>query len=104
MYKLLKKIEMAADMLTWGRLEKCEKCGGQFQLGKNNYVCNGNISEWAKCMSSVTEPSRVKVRIPKELKEKYNFLKNYKCHVSNRIFHFTLPSSSSMLKKEEHEG
>lgn len=95
---------MAADMLTWGRLEKCEKCGGQFKFNQNNYVCTGNISEWAKCMSTLTEPPRLKVRIPKELKENYVFLKKYKCQVSNRIFRFALPSTSSLVKREENAG
>lgn len=98
-------IEAAADMLTWGRLEPCDKCCGQYKLGKNNYICTGNVSEWAKCLQTKTDPPRIKVSVPEELKNKHDFLSNYKSAVSNRIFQYAPPTTSSyLIKKEEGEA
>lgn len=42
--------------------------------GNSAYVCNGNISEWAKCDNISKEPKRVPVKIPKYLQDQYPFL------------------------------
>lgn len=95
---------MAADMLTWGALEKCEKCQGQFQLGKNNYICKGQLTEWSKCMTTLVEPPRKKVKIPKD--KCFEFLKEKKLTVSHRIFN-AAPKTTEIkveVKTEEQSG
>lgn len=66
---------MLADVMTFGALEPCKKCGGQFKFKSGiGYECKGDVSEWAKCEEIVINPKRKKFVIPKDLKESDKFL------------------------------
>lgn len=85
--------------MTFGALKRCPSCDGQYVFNKSNYICNGNISEWAKCENIVKEPPRIPCRIPKDIDHK--FLKK-KFQVKPRILKYTPPSGSKFgVKKEE---
>lgn len=57
-------------------MKPCTKCkDGNFVFGNSTYICNGNLSEWAKCDNVVKEPPRTSVNIPQYIKDEYSFLK-----------------------------
>ncbi|XP_033221559.1 poly [ADP-ribose] polymerase [Belonocnema kinseyi] len=94
--------DVLADAMTFGALEPCKKCGGQFKFKSGvGYTCTGDISEWTKCEEVQHDPKRKKFVVPKNLKEKSDFLGTYKAKVARRIFRITAPSTSSAVKKEE---
>lgn len=87
------KIDMVVDILSFGALDKCEKCKdfeqgecATFVLGNLGYVCTGNFSSWAKCDNVLTEPKRFPVRIPSKLQEMSAFFRNYSAIVRIRKF------------------
>uniref|UniRef100_A0A182ST04 NAD(+) ADP-ribosyltransferase n=1 Tax=Anopheles maculatus TaxID=74869 RepID=A0A182ST04_9DIPT len=98
-------LDRACDALLFGALERCSKCGGQYVLQKAAYVCQGNLTEWTKCMNAEKAPPRKKTKIPDELKSEYSFLKRYKSSVSDRVFRYVPPSVSTAMKgvKKEEE-
>lgn len=63
------------DVIFFGAIKSCTNCNnGNFVFGNSSYVCNGNLSEWAKCDNVVKEPNRSTVKIPKYIKDEYSFL------------------------------
>ncbi|XP_050082523.1 poly [ADP-ribose] polymerase [Anopheles aquasalis] len=97
-------LDRVCDIITFGALERCSKCGGQFALQKSAYVCEGNLTEWTKCMHAEKVPARKKTKIPSDIKSEYAFLKSYKSVVSDRLIRYVPPSVSTVttkLKKEE---
>ncbi|XP_043465217.1 poly [ADP-ribose] polymerase [Leptopilina heterotoma] len=94
--------DMLADVMTFGALDTCKQCGGQFKFQSGvGYKCTGDVSEWAKCEEIVVNPKRRKFVIPKELKETDKFLSSYKSKVMERVVKITAPSVSSAVKKED---
>ena len=68
-------LDMLADVMTFGALEPCDKCGGSFKFESGiGYKCKGDISEWTKCEEVKQDPKRRKFVVPGHLKEKYDFL------------------------------
>jgi poly [ADP-ribose] polymerase 1 len=78
--------DRCADILTFGALEKCNKCGkGDFIFARHGYKCNGMIDEWTKCGNFQEKPDRIKCKIPSALKgEEGGFFAKYKSKVENR--------------------
>ena len=82
-----RNIELLADCMAFGTLEKCPEChNGQLRFRIAGYICTGNITEWAKCIYQTQTPKRRAFFIPDELKEKHVFLKNYKYQKQKRIY------------------
>ncbi|KAK0084215.1 hypothetical protein PV325_001027 [Microctonus aethiopoides] len=95
-------LDMLCDSMTFGALSCCAKCSGQLKFRSGvGYKCRGDLTEWTKCEEIYTNPKRTKFIISPELKERYEFLKNYKPKVEQRLFQITAPSTSSMVKKED---
>lgn len=69
-------LDWLADMMTFGALCKCNKCGtGQFVFRSGfGYQCIGHSSEWSKCDNMVDKPKRVPFKVPKQFKEQYSFM------------------------------
>lgn len=86
-------IDRIADLMTFGSLEPCDKCGGQLSyVSGTGYKCEGDLSEWVKCDNVSISPKRKKFKVPKELQEEYEFLKKYKGKVGNRLMQLNQPS------------
>lgn len=50
-------------------MKPCLVCReGQFVFKNSIYTCNGNISEWSKCINTVKTPHRVPAQIPEKYK------------------------------------
>lgn len=66
MTKLFQQIlNHLADVLYFGAMRPCSMCKeGQFEFKNAIYTCNGNISEWSKCINTVKAPNRVPAQIP----------------------------------------
>lgn len=95
-------LDALADLLTFGALQRCPACKGQFVFNKSNFICNGNVNEWVKCENMLKEPPRKPARIPKDIDlDKFPFLnRNFK--VKPRALKYVPPSASSLgVKKEE---
>lgn len=68
-------MDHVTDVIFFGALKPCTKCkNGNFIFGNSSYLCNGNISEWAKCDNVVKEPPRTTVKIPQYIQKEYPFL------------------------------
>ncbi|XP_066587156.1 poly [ADP-ribose] polymerase [Prorops nasuta] len=94
-------LDHLADIICFGALEICPKCGGQLSFTSGvGYTCNGNLSEWVKCENVIIDPKRSKVQIPIELKETYPQLFK-KLKVGKRAIRLAVPSTSSVGKKED---
>lgn len=94
-----KLLDQIADMLTFGAIDKCSMCKGtQILFQKSGYICNGDLTEWTKCMNIVKEPKRNPVVIPSEMKSKFMFLKDVKKKVENRVIQYIAPSTSTIAK------
>ncbi|CAG9763321.1 unnamed protein product [Ceutorhynchus assimilis] len=92
-------LDRISDLMTFGALKRCKECqDGQLVFHKLGYTCTGNLSEWAKCTNVTKEPERTKFLVPKDLKEEYAFLKNYKYVARNRVFKDVNPTVP--IKKE----
>lgn len=72
----LKMLDRLSDIMTFGALKKCTKCGsGQFVFRSGfGYQCIGHLSEWSKCENIVDKPERTPFKVPKEFKEQYSFM------------------------------
>uniref|UniRef100_A0A8D8HIL5 NAD(+) ADP-ribosyltransferase n=1 Tax=Culex pipiens TaxID=7175 RepID=A0A8D8HIL5_CULPI len=92
-----------SDILTFGALKPCTKCGGQFVLQKSAYICEGNLTEWVKCLTAEAKPARVPAIIPAEIKQQFRFLAKYKSVVSDRVIKYVPPSLSTTMKKVKNE-
>lgn len=95
-------LDAVADLLTFGALERCPTCQGQFVFNKSNYICTGNVNEWVKCENMLKEPPRKPVRMPKDIDLKeHSFLdRNFK--VKARALKYIPPTVSALgVKKEE---
>lgn len=92
-----------SDILTFGALKPCTKCGGQFVLQKSAYICEGNLTEWVKCLTAEAKPARVPAIIPDEIKLQFRFLAKYKSVVSDRVIKYVPPSLSTTMKKVKKE-
>lgn len=68
-------VDRIADVMTFGALEPCNKCGGQLSyVSGKGYKCEGDLSEWVKCDNVLVDPKRKVFKVPKELGEEYEFL------------------------------
>lgn len=57
------------DVIYYGALKPCIQCkNGRFVFRNSNYVCNGNISEWARCDNYAEEPERQPTVIPEHIR------------------------------------
>ncbi|KAL0276840.1 UNVERIFIED_CONTAM: hypothetical protein PYX00_004320 [Menopon gallinae] len=93
-------LDRLADGMTFGALKKCEKCGnGQLTFRSGiGYKCRGHVSEWSRCEYTTSKPARVAFKVPKDLKENYEFLNKYKGKVSNRLFIQSSPKAKEEVK------
>ncbi|XP_055640621.1 poly [ADP-ribose] polymerase [Toxorhynchites rutilus septentrionalis] len=96
-------LERVCDILTFGTLQPCPKCKGQYVLQKSAYMCEGNLTEWVKCLNSDKKPPRVPTKIPSDIKKAYSFLGKYKSVVSERVIKYVPPSLSTTMKKVKKE-
>ncbi|XP_049283298.1 poly [ADP-ribose] polymerase [Anopheles funestus] len=96
-------LDRVCDTLLFGALERCSKCGGQYVLQKASYVCEGNLTNWVKCMNSEKAPPRKNAVIPADLRAAYSFLKRYKSNVRDRVFRYVPPSISTVMKSVKKE-
>lgn len=92
---LPQKLDLVADILTFGALESCSDCAGQLVFSKNGYVCTGRISEWAKCEHFTKEPPRRRCQIPSWLTEQFA---GRKVEVQHRALKVVQSSSSAFSK------
>ena len=77
--------ERSADFLTFGALAKCKLCKkGDFVFKKNNYVCNGDQSEWAKCENTIEKPPRKTCKVPSDWKKRGEPWASFKSKVQDR--------------------
>lgn len=93
--------DACADIMTFGALQRCKKCDGQFVFNKSNYICTGDLSEWVKCEITTTEPERRPCKMPSELVTTYpHLMGNYS--VETRALRYVAPSTPiHKVKKEE---
>ncbi|XP_053681345.1 poly [ADP-ribose] polymerase [Anopheles nili] len=96
-------LDRLCDILLFGALKRCTKCGGQYVLQKSAYVCQGNLTNWVKCLNAEKAPARMKTKIPSNLKTAYSFLKQYKSVVSDRVIRYVPPSATTVAKKVKKE-
>ncbi|XP_057662049.1 poly [ADP-ribose] polymerase [Diorhabda carinulata] len=94
-------LDQVADAMTFGALEPCDSCKGQFEYTNSGYICTGDLTEWTKCNKTVKEPKRKSFKVQKELKEEYPFLKKYKYIPRIRIIKIKTPTNG--VKKEKVE-
>ncbi|XP_055838265.1 poly [ADP-ribose] polymerase [Episyrphus balteatus] len=94
-----KLYDQLADMLAFGAIEPCPMCkGNQILFQKSGYICNGDLTEWTKCMNVIKEPKRKPVHIPSGLKARFSFLKDVKKKVEVRAIQYIAPSASTIAK------
>lgn len=87
-----------ADLLTFGALDKCDKCTkGQFYYMNSGFLCTGYKSEWSKCKNLVKKPPRTMCIIPESL-SKYEFLAKVKTQPEDRLFRYVAPSQSTLAE------
>lgn len=69
-------MDHTTDVIYFGALKPCETCkdGHLIFNGNSAYVCDGNISEWARCDNVSKLPKRSSVKIPKYIQENHSFL------------------------------
>lgn len=96
-------LERLCDILTFGALKKCPKCQGQYVLQKSAYICEGNLTEWVKCLNSDPKPPRVPTKVPSDVKAEFPFLAKYKSVVSDRVIKYVPPSLNTTMKKVKKE-
>lgn len=96
-------LERVCDILTFGALKPCPKCKGQYVLQKSAYICEGNLTEWVKCLNTDKKPPRVPTKVPSEIKKAFPFLEKYKSVVSDRVIKYVPPSLSTSMKKVKKE-
>lgn len=96
-------MERVCDILTFGALKPCPKCNGQYVLQKSAYMCEGNLTEWVKCLNTDKKPPRVPTKVPSEIKKAFSFLEKYKSVVSDRVIKYVPPSLNTTMKKVKKE-
>ncbi|XP_058823403.1 poly [ADP-ribose] polymerase [Topomyia yanbarensis] len=96
-------MERVCDILTFGALQPCPKCNGQYVLQKSAYTCEGNLTEWVKCLNTDKKPPRVATKVPSEIKKAFPFLEKYKSVVSDRVIKYVPPSLNTTMKKVKKE-
>lgn len=90
--------------MTFGALEPCEQCkGGQFVFNKLGYICQGDLSEWAKCNTVEKKPKRRPFKVPKDLAGSHSFLKKYKYVPRDRVVREVHPTNSLKGEKKEKD-
>lgn len=98
-------LNLLSDILTFGSLQPCPECGGQFRFDNKGYICTGDTTEWSKCVNRAKEPKRVPTKIPLDISEDHKFLAKYKCKVQHRFIPYYQQSVDSLrVKKEEEDG
>uniref|UniRef100_A0AAG5CYC8 Poly [ADP-ribose] polymerase n=2 Tax=Anopheles atroparvus TaxID=41427 RepID=A0AAG5CYC8_ANOAO len=97
-------LDRVCDIILFGALNRCKKCGnGQYVLQKSAYVCDGDLTEWVKCLNPEKAPPRTKTKIPSDLKKEYSFFKSYKSVVNDRAIRYVPPSAATVLKSVKKE-
>jgi poly [ADP-ribose] polymerase len=97
-------LDRVTDFLTFGALEKCQKCKkGDMIFAKHGYKCNGMLDEWTPCDGFEEKPTRVKCKIPGELKNSKTetFFTKYKPKVEDRAVRKNLLADVKKAKEEE---
>ncbi|KAJ6648922.1 Poly [ADP-ribose] polymerase, partial [Pseudolycoriella hygida] len=92
----VEKLDLVAEILTFGSLKPCPDCKGQLVFRKNGYVCTGRVSEWANCEHFTREPARKQCQIPSWLS---NHFKGKKVEMQQRAIK-SVEASSSTFRKE----
>jgi poly [ADP-ribose] polymerase len=68
-------VERLSDIMTFGALERCDECSGQFVFCSGvGYQCRGNLTGWTKCQNTTLEPKRKPFKVPPELSSDHEFL------------------------------
>lgn len=81
-----KALSRCADIVTFGSLAKCSKCGrGELFYTNHGYRCDRVFDGWKKCGNIETKPHRKVCKIPHELKDKTFFAKACELTVENRV-------------------
>lgn len=97
-------MDHVTDVIYFGALKPCIKCkNGNFIFANSSYVCNGDLSEWAKCDNNVKEPERIPVKIPKYIKDEYSFLAK-KFKVQTRAVRNVPATIQAKLKVKKEEA
>ncbi|XP_053602532.1 poly [ADP-ribose] polymerase-like [Plodia interpunctella] len=78
-------LELLADCLAFGALQRCAECRGQLLLASLGYRCSGFISAFSSCGQFVSQPVRFPLTIPPELAQKPPLL-GYEPTVGVRLF------------------
>lgn len=79
-------LDLLADVLTFGALERCPKCSGQLYLKQSTFECRGYLSEWSRCDFASQKPDRRPACVPLKIREAFKFLdRDYP--PSDRQFH-----------------
>ncbi|GLH03003.1 Poly [ADP-ribose] polymerase [Gryllus bimaculatus] len=100
-------LDRLSDIMTFGALQPCEQCkDGQFTFRSGvGYQCQGDLTEWTKCLNTVEEPKRKPFKVPRELADEYDFLAKYKfVSQGKRLFDKVEPSTSKVKKEDEDAG
>ncbi|KAF3422106.1 hypothetical protein E2986_01385 [Frieseomelitta varia] len=95
-------IDRLSDAIYFGALKPCPKCNGQLVYNSGTgYKCTGDLTEWTKCENVTQNPNRKKFIISSDMKETYSDLKSLKCKIRKRLVKISVPSTSSIIKKED---
>ncbi|CAD5224652.1 unnamed protein product [Bursaphelenchus okinawaensis] len=72
-------LEQLADKMVFGNTAPCRTCGGQFRYSESahGYTCTGSLSEYTRCRHCCRNPDRISFKVPRELREEHEFLKEY---------------------------
>lgn len=98
-------LDHVTDVIFFGAIKPCTRCkNGNFIFGNSTYLCNGNLSEWAKCDNAVKEPERTAVKIPQYIKDEHPFLaKKFKVQTRAVRDVPAVVQAKLMVKKEEED-
>ena len=110
--KLTSKWDRLADAMTFGRLVRCPQCKrGQLVFRICGYICCGYAQQvdkkrkWFRCDYQTTEtPERKAFKVPKELTQKYDFLKQYKYERRDRLYIPSLVRASERMIQIDSSG
>ncbi|CAK1553492.1 unnamed protein product [Leptosia nina] len=78
-------LDLLADCMAFGALERCPQCRGQLQLKTFYYKCTGFLNPWTTCDYQTRSPRRFVMTIPAELQH-YAVFKNFRPTLKKRIF------------------
>ncbi|XP_035211532.1 poly [ADP-ribose] polymerase 1-like [Stegodyphus dumicola] len=93
-------LDHLSDCLIFGALKLCPECKNSKPRYKfDGYHCSGDVTEWTKCQYVTKSPEREMFKIPKEFKEEYDFLKDYKYVKRKRLFPSNPERPSSSTNK-----